>query len=148
MKKELLIAIVSGLFLGLIVTLGIFTANKALNEQKQKKLALTPSTTPVPNSNHQQKNLNITSHESFDLINQSEVTLAGIAWPEAIVTLLSEKDNLLVQADNEGIFTFKFNLIKGFNEITVIATDESGNTQTNNLVLSYSTSKLVPWRKY
>jgi len=142
MKKEVLIAIVSGLILGLIVTLGIYTANKSLEQQRAKKEAAT-QTSPLPSPPlTAQKTLDITSHENFDLINQSTITLSGIAWPEAVVALMAENDNQLIQADDEGIFSFKFKLVKGFNEITVIATDETNETQTQNLILTYSTSKI------
>ncbi|MCX6816464.1 MAG: hypothetical protein NTZ93_01155 [Candidatus Beckwithbacteria bacterium] len=143
MKKELLIAVVIGLSLGLIVALGIFTANQALNTQKQKKSTQT-STSPITTITNQQKTLNITSPENFDLINQSDITLSGIAWPNAVIALLTETQSYLTLADSEGIFTFKIKLIKGFNEITIIASDETGFTQTQNLVLTYSTSIIQP----
>jgi hypothetical protein len=142
MKKEVLIAIVSGLILGLIVTLGIYTANKSLEQQRAKKEAAT-QTSPLPSPPlTAQKTLDITSHENFDLINQSAITLSGIAWPEAVIALMAENDNQLIQADDEGIFSFKFKLVKGFNEITLIATDETNETQTQNLILTYSTSEI------
>lgn len=143
MKKEVLIAVVIGLFLGLIVTFGVSTANKAVNNQKQKKISQSlPS--PLIAGLNQPKNLSITSHESFDLVDQGEITLSGIAWPNAVIALLTENQTYLTQADNEGFFTFSFTLIKGFNEITVIGSDETGNTQTQNLVLTYSTTKIEP----
>lgn len=142
MKKEVLIAIVSGLILGLIVTLGIYTANKSLEQQRAKKEAAT-QTSPLPSPPvTAQKTLDITSHENFDLINQSAITLSGIAWPEAVIALMAEGDNQLIQADDEGIFSFKFQLVKGFNEITLIATDETNQAQTQNLILTYSTSEI------
>jgi len=142
MKKEVLIAIASGLILGLIVTIGIYTANKSLEQQKAKKAAA-EQTTPSPSTPlNAQKSLNITSHQNFDLINQSGLTLSGIAWPNAIIALISETDDQLTEADEEGIFSFKSKLVKGFNEITIIATDETNESQTQNLVLTYSTSKI------
>lgn len=142
MKKEVLIAIVSGLILGLIVTLGIYTANKSLEQQRAKKEAAT-QTSPLPSPPlTAQKTLDITSHENFDLINQSAITLSGIAWPEAVIALMTEGDNQLIQTDDEGIFSFKFKLVKGFNEITLIATDETNQAQTQNLILTYSTSEI------
>lgn len=145
MKKEVIIAIIIGLLIGLIFTLGISTANKALNQQKAKKLASQESVDSLAlSANNQQKTLTVTSHENFDLINQSEITLSGIAWPNAILALMTETQTKLAQADSEGIFTFTLNLIKGFNEITLIATDETNATQTINLVLTYSTSKIEP----
>ena len=93
-------------------------------------------------NNNQQKTLTVTSHENFDLINQSETALSGIAWPNAVIALMTETQTRLIQADSEGIFTFQINLIKGFNEISLIATDETNIAQTQNLVLTYSTSKI------
>lgn len=144
MKKEVIIAIIVGLFIGLIFTLGISTANKALNQQKVKKLTIQDSATPPNLDNNQQKTLTITTHENFDLIDQSETALSGIAWPNAVIALMTETQTKLVQADSEGIFNFKVNLIKGFNEITLIATDETNTAQTQNLVLTYSTTKIDP----
>lgn len=142
MKKEVLIAIVSGLILGLVVTLGIYTANKSLEQQRAKKAAAEQAESIPSPPLTAQKTLEITSHENFDLINQSELTLSGIAWPEAVIALMAENENQLAQADDEGIFSFNFDLVKGFNEITLIATDEAGDTQTQNLILTYSTTKI------
>ncbi len=144
MKKEVLIAIIAGLVLGLVITMGIYTANRSLNQQRAKKLMQnTPAPTTMP-GNFNNKTLNITSHESFDLMDTSALTLSGIAWPNAVVALISEADSQITRADAEGIFIFETRLIKGFNEIAVIASDETGATQTQNLVLTYSTNKIEP----
>lgn len=151
MKKEVIVAIVSGLVLGLIVTLGIFTANRSLEQQKAKKQAQDQTNLPPsPPLENLQKSLQLTSHKNFDLINQSSLTLSGVAWPDAIIALMTENNELMTQADEEGDFSFNTNLIKGFNELTLVATDETGDTQTLNIVLTYSTSKIeIPeWKKF
>ena len=144
MKKEVFIAILAGLIIGLIITIGVYTANRSLEQQKAKKAATTQTPAPSPPLTNNQKSLNITSHENFDLIDQSEITLSGIAWPDAVIALMAEKDNLLATADEEGIFSFTFDLVKGFNEITVVASDETSTTQTQNLVITYSTTQIEP----
>lgn len=149
MKKEVLIAVLSGLIIGLIITVGIYTANRSLEQQKAKKISQTQTPQPTPQADQNQKLLTITSHENFDLIDQSEISLSGIAWPDAVVALMTEKDNQITTADSDGIFSFKFSLIKGYNEISLVAADETGTTQTQNLVLTYSTTKieLPEWKK-
>ncbi|MFH2061764.1 MAG: hypothetical protein ABIJ43_02150 [Candidatus Beckwithbacteria bacterium] len=143
MKKEALIAIVVGLILGLIITVGIYTANRSINQLKANKVAKSDTTaTPLPPNQPEEKSLEITSHESFDLINQSEVTLSGIAWSDAVIALLTEDQELLTTADPDGIFSFNFDLIKGYNEIQVIATDDTGETNSKSLILTYSTTKI------
>jgi hypothetical protein len=144
MKKEVFIAILAGLAIGLIITVGIFTANRSLEQQKTKNSPATP--TPIssfaPDSAN--KSLNLTSHENFDLVDKPEITLSGIAWPNAVIALMAENRNVFTTADTEGIFTFTFNLIKGYNEITLIASDPTSQPVTHNLVLTYSTSKIEP----
>lgn len=138
MKKEVIIAIVAGLILGLIITIGIYTANRSLNQQRTKKQVQSqpsPSFSPLAT-----KNLNLTSHESFDLVGDSQISLGGVAWPGAVIALISEADNQIIAADNEGVFVFTAKLIKGFNEITVAAADESGTVINQNLVITYSTN--------
>ncbi|AKM79139.1 MAG: hypothetical protein UX85_C0003G0064 [Candidatus Beckwithbacteria bacterium GW2011_GWB1_47_15] len=144
MKKEVLIAVVSGLILGLIITFGIYTANKSLEQQKLKQSQGEISVTPPPSSDLSQKTLTITSHQTNDLVNQSDITLSGIAWPGAIIAVISETDQVLLQADEEGIFATDVTLIKGFNELTIVASDETNTTQTQNLIITYSTTELIP----
>jgi len=141
MKKEVLIAIVSGLILGLVITIGIFTANRSINQQRAKKqIRSAPTPSLIPSTAN--KSINLTSHENFDLVEDSTINLSGVAWPGAVVVLISEADNQIIAADEEGIFIFKTKLIKGFNEITLVAADETGSLQTQNLVITYSTSRI------
>jgi len=143
MKKEVLIAVVSGLILGLIITFGIYTTNRSLGQQRLKKIAEEENIVPsAPPSSTINKKLSIISHQNFDLINQSKITLSGIAWPEAVIAVITESNQFLSECDEEGNFTVDFNLIKGFNEITVIATDETGEMQKQNLVITYSTHEI------
>jgi len=142
MKKEVLIAIVSGLILGLVITFGIYTANRSIEKQKNAKKAQETPLPASPSPSLSQKTLTITSPENYDLINQRELTINGIAWPEAVIAIITENSEFFTQADNEGYFLHKLNLVKGYNEITVIATDELNSTQTQNLVVTYSTNKI------
>ncbi|MBU2052258.1 hypothetical protein KKH13_03600 [Patescibacteria group bacterium] len=144
MKKEVLIAIIAGLVLGLIITLGIYTANRSLSAQRTKKqLQNQPTPTAIP-AEANAKSLNLTSHENYDLVDASDQTLNGVAWPNAVIGLISETESQFVKADEEGIFSLELQLVKGFNEITLIATDETEASQTLNLILTYSTSKIEP----
>ena len=145
MKKEVLIAVVSGIIIGLIVTLGIYTANKALEQQKAKKAAteqgvdLNDGSTALT-----QKSLTVTSHQPYDLVNEPEIILSGIAWPKAAVALMTESDNFLIEADEEGIFSFTFKLVTGFNELILVAADDTGATHTLPYVITYSEDEFLP----
>lgn len=141
MKKEVIIAVIAGLVLGLVITMGIYTANRSLNAQRAKKLQQNspgPSPTPVANA----KSVSITSWQNFDLTDSADANIAGIAWPGAVVALLTDTGSQMLQADSEGIFSFNIRLIKGFNELSLIASSETTPAVVQNLVLTYSTNKI------
>lgn len=143
MKKEVLIAVVSGLVLGLIITFGVYTTNRSLEQQRQKKASeQETSNQPATSSSTVNKKLSIISHENYDLVNQSEIILTGIAWPGAVIAIITEGDEFLILGDDQGNFTINLKLIKGFNEIKVIATDETKETQQQDLVITYSTHEI------
>ena len=143
MKKEVLIAVVSGLVLGLIITFGVYTTNRSLEQQRQKKASeQETSNQPATSSSTVNKKLSIISHENYDLVNQSEIILTGIAWPGAVIAIITEADEFLILGDDQGNFTINLKLIKGFNEIKVIATDETKETQQQDLVITYSTHEI------
>lgn len=142
MKKEVIIAVVAGLILGLIITMGIYTANRSISEQKNKPARQNQSLPSLAPNLANAKTLNLTSHENYDLVDQDDIVLAGVAWPKAVVALLTENGNQLAEADAEGIFSFNARLIKGFNEVTVIASDDTGSTQSQTIILTYSTNNI------
>lgn len=142
MKKEVIIAILAGLAIGLIITVGIFTANRSLELQKNKNNPATPTPISSFTPDASNKTLNLTSHENFDLVDKAEITLTGVAWPNAVIALMAENTNRFALADSEGYFSFTFNLIKGYNEITLVASDATAASVTQNLVLTYSTTKI------
>lgn len=144
MKKEVFIAVAIGLVLGLIITLGAYTANRSINKLKANKTAKSEEVVASsPPNQIKAKSLEITSHQSFDLTEESEITLLGVAWPNAVIAILLEDQELFTIADGkDGIFSATFDLIKGYNDIQIIATDDTGETNSQNLILTYSTTKI------
>lgn len=149
MKKEVIIAIAVGFGLGLIITFGIWTAQKSLKKIKAPTLLPTPSpvsqvaspspTPPVVANS----SLVVTSPEDESLVNTDTINITGKASPKSVISVTFEDGQMLAEADSVGNFTVGVDLIGGYNTIVVTATDpltgiESGQT----LVVTYSTAKL------
>jgi hypothetical protein len=147
MKKEVALAVSLGFILGLIITFGIWTANKSLKNHAQEKTA-TPTTarvqadispTPVPADGF---SLSITSPEDEALSNVSNIVLTGVTSPKAVLAIMSETGQQIVEADTDGEFTAKITLEGGYNNLSVTAFDSSGNSASKNIVVTYTTSKI------
>lgn len=141
MKKEIIIAILVGLVLGLIITFGIYTANQAIKNQNQTTNLPANGTTPSPSPVNTHK-LEITEPENNLVIKKDKIIVSGITEPKNSVAVLTEESNELVLADEEGVFSAEVKLVSGANEIKIISIDKNNQKQEKILTLVYSTAKI------
>jgi hypothetical protein len=146
MKKEILIAIVIGFILGLIITFGIWTANKSLQENNNKSQTQENENQPIVNENPQngeeKMSLDIVSPQDNSLLDQEEIEITGKTSPLANIVILSEEGEEIIQADEQGEFKETITLSGGANEITITAIDQNGNEASKVLNLVYSTAQI------
>jgi hypothetical protein len=146
MKKEILIAIVIGFVLGLIITFGIWTANKSLQDNNAVPQAQENESQPIVNENSQnveeKMSLSITSPQDNSLLDQEEIEITGKTSPSANIVILFEEGEEIIQADGQGEFKKTITLSGGANEITITAVDQDGNEASKVLNLVYSTAQI------
>lgn len=137
MKKEVLLAIAVGFGLGLVITFGIWTANKSL---KQAKVVPTPAPSASPVVVIDQSVINsliITAPEDESISAVAAITVSGKSTPNAVISIIFEEDETIIEADDKGEFSTKINLIGGYN---IIIISDQENTETR--VVTYSTTKI------
>ncbi len=142
MRKEVILAIVGGVVLGLLVIGGLWWTNKATTEESLNitptpVLEQPPTLTPAPSLS-----LEIISPEDESIIEEEKITLEGKTAPESVVVVIYPEGENIVEADEEGNFETEITLVGGANEIKVTAYDEEGNQAEKNLTLVYSTAKI------
>lgn len=148
MKKEVLVAIGVGFGLGLVITFGIWTANKSLKQLGAPKVAASPlptitSPSPTPDSPKVVSDLVITSPENEALVNKSGLTVTGKFLPKSAITITYEEDATIVETDASGDFSADIDLIGGYNTIVVTGIDLStGVESTQTLIVTYTTAKI------
>lgn len=141
MKKEVFLAISIGFALGLIITFGIWTANRSL---KNARLAASPTPSPTaiplstPTTPVTTNKLTIISPEDESLVNTPQITLTGKTDANTPVAITYEDiKQQIVTSDTSGNFKAVIDLVSGYNTINVTAL---GNTQT--IIVTYSTAKI------
>lgn len=142
MKKELLVAILGSFVLGLIIMGGIWTANNALNLQKEKNPAanneskslanVSPTPTLAPFF------LTIIKPENQSISNTNQIVVSGNTLPNLPVVLIWENGEDIIQSDATGNFDNEVNLISGVNDISVTVYTQSGDQVTKKIGLVYS----------
>jgi len=139
-RKEVLIAIIIGFGLGLVITFGIWTANKALKEAAPEKMLApeeTPMPTPIPAFS-----LTLVSPEDNSISEEETIKVSGSTTPGAVVVILYQEGEKILEADSEGQFSTEITLAGGANEIKVSAYDEEGNEAEKTLTVVYSTAEI------
>lgn len=144
MKKEVFLAVAVGFVLGLLITFGIWTANRSLKNTFQPEIAETsPSPSPEPESIVPAAfSLTIVTPEDEALVTTSEISVSGKTVPQAVVVIMSENSEQIVTTDSTGAFTADVTLEGGYNRLQVTAFDATGSSTSQTLLVTYTTSKI------
>lgn len=141
MRKEVLIAIIIGFGLGLVITFGIWTANKAIKENVPEATPSEEEATVSP-SPLSAMELIIISPENNTISEKETIEIAGQTVTRAIITITYPEGEKLLEADEEGDFSTEISLIGGDNQIKISAFNENGDETTKTLMVVYSTAEL------
>ena len=136
MKKEVAIAIIIGLVLGVIITFGLYRARLSLVEQP---INPTPSPT-IENQLDATSTLNLDSPKDESIVSDKNVTIAGSTLPHAFVVIFVNDEEQLTNADDTGHFSVTADLETGSNVIAVHSLDEDGKAIVQERVVIYSTT--------
>ena len=154
MRKEVLVAILLGLGIGAVVTLGIFTARKALTTAdggvqkqdgpaKQATSNQQPATSPAITGEETEKKHTVTLTSPNDgLVTATEkITLSGMTTAGATVTISGGETDIIVVSDENGQFSAEITLVGGDNEIKITSFGPKGETAETGLTVVYSTAE-------
>lgn len=142
MKKEMIISVLVGLFFGLIIVYGVYTAQNSLtkNDQDNKQLETTPSPNP---SDQADANLAIHNPEDEIIVDEALITITGTTTADNYVVIFINDDEIITTADEAGSFSVEGELELGSNIVQVHAIDENGQTTVKERTVIYSTRPLV-----
>jgi hypothetical protein len=139
MKKEVIIAILIGLALGLIVTYGIYRARMVLVTQHSSNIA---STSATPSSSSAHNSLSLISPEDESIQSNKDIKVTGTTDPNAIVVIFLNDTPIVTNADSSGSFSVSADLAQGSNIILVRTIDEDGNSVEEQRTVIYTTASL------
>lgn len=150
MKKEILTAIIMGFILGLIITFGLWRANRALQTSENTSPTPTPSLSPLETGENIPTvaptagafDLEITQPANNLLTDKSKITVTGKTKAETILVIFYEEGEKIITAGKDGNFETEVSLIGGVNEIKIKAFDDLGEEVETQLEIIYSTAKV------
>lgn len=128
MTKEMVLAIVIGLTVGLLLTYGFYRARVMVSGPATTSTTQTTNT-PLP-SPSAVGTLVLISPEDEVVLTEKTLTIAGTTLANAQVVIFVNNEESLTTADSSGNFSTERQLVSGSNVITVHSIDENGNATT------------------
>lgn len=127
MRKEIILAVIMGLSLGLFITYGVYTARNSLSQPK-----VSASPTPSANLDTTQVDSTLVIHSPEDERIQTEksVLVSGNTIAGSLVVVLLDDQEHITTADNTGAFSRQLTLKGGANLISIHALDQNGQLTT------------------
>lgn len=141
MKKEIVVAIIIGLALGLAITYGVYTARRSLTDPVANQVLedLTTNSSPQPS---ELSTLVITTPKDESIQSVKEVTIAGTTMPNSYVVIFINDDENVTNADESGNFSIESNLELGSNIITIHSLSEDGHDTIAERTVIYAVGDL------
>ena len=137
MKKELSLAVLIGLILGLIITYGVYRARRAEQETAvQTTESIAGQVEGEPLASNQVITLSSPADESVQTF--PEIKIAGTTKPNIFVIIFIGEDEFITTADNTGNFAIEGKLTAGGNVISVQTLDEEGQVNKIERVVIYT----------
>ena len=138
MRKEVLWAIIAGIFLGLIVAFGVYRINSSISGNKKVNTGLS-TPTPKP-ANLGEFKIVLDKPGDNDVITQDTVTVSGLTKALSWITISGEEGDYIVQSDKSGVFSQEVDLVAGVNQIKVTAFESNGTKSATGVLVIYSSS--------
>ena len=138
MRKEILIAIVLGIFVGIIVAFGVWRANTAFKGNASKSVQVSQNENEDA-SDPQTLNITVANPENYDVLVSSPVTASGIATQGTWVVISSETEDFITQTNGTGAFEQNIEPVGGINQLIFAAFNEEGQGVRQALTIVFST---------
>jgi len=144
MRKEILIATIAGIIIGLLVAFGSWRANLALKEKSPDHAGqdLSANSKEKPNPTNSQKSedltITLTDVEDYDVLTDSKLKISGITKPNSLVAFSAEKEDFILKSASDGSFEQEIELISGVNQILLSAFSSQGEQTEKRLTVVYS----------
>lgn len=135
MKKEVIIAILVGLTMGLIITFGIYRVTSSITEKpltdlNTQNLETEATATPTVLALH--------NPEDGTVQTETELTVTGTTIANSFIVVFVNNEDYISNSDESGNFAIKVTLSQGENIIRVHVLDQEGSATVEERVVVVS----------
>lgn len=135
MKKEVLIAVLIGLSMGLIITYGIYRVQSSLNQPPVTDVAEVTNKNEATDSADTATVLSVHNPSPGTIQTETTTTVTGTTHANVHVVLFVNEEDYIIVSDDSGNFTFDIELDRGTNVLSTHVIDDLGQTAMEERVV-------------
>lgn len=139
MRKEILFAIAAGVIFGIVVALGIWRANSALQGEDVISTESTQDTNGTSDTANVIFGLAVSEPEENDVLTSSPIAITGVTTSETWVAISAEGEDYTLRSNQSGEFSQEVELVAGINQLHVSAHSHDGQSIEENFTVVFST---------
>lgn len=140
MRKEIIVALIAGSFLGLVIGFGVWRANSALKSTSSQTSEISDAS-PEPKAKF---DLTIAKPNDLNVIGNNPTTVSGITSSQSWLVVSDEEGDNLVKTETNGTFTKDLTLSGGVNQLLLTALKPTGESVSKSLNLIFSSEFAKP----
>lgn len=136
MRKEVLLAVVIGISLGLLITFGVYQSRRNISDA-QKDQVQDVLKNPVLDENEDNSQLAITSPEDNLITDSQRLIVSGNTNANNFVVIFVNNEEVISNADESGNFSKEVRLNQGANILTIYSINQDGllNQATRTVIV-------------
>ncbi len=139
MRKEIIVAVIMGLILGMVIAYGIYRTNQTIDNKIENTNTNNGLSSPSEDTSiNNEVKLTVIEPENLDGIIENPITLSGLTQQNSYVVVSSENDDVVLKSDTKGGFSTTVNLLGGINQILVKSPNPDKLSDGHIITLVYS----------
>jgi len=136
MRKEVLLAILVGVGLGLLITFAAYQSRRNVSEE-QKNQVQDVLTSPVLDDQEDSGQLSITSPDNNLIVDSQRLIVSGNTQANNFVVIFVNNEEVISSADESGNFSKEVRLDQGANVLVIYSINQDGlvNQATRTVIV-------------
>lgn len=141
-RKEITIAVIIGLLVGLVVVGGIIRARSALSKITPPEISIgRPKPSPTDSPDQKDHFLTLTTLDN-QVLNEASLIIEGSSLPDTYIVILGEKSEYIIVPSETGHFSQDVSLVTGANTIIITSYQDDGTRQEQTLNAVFTTVEI------
>lgn len=142
MRKEIIIATIAGVTIGLLVAFGSWRVNSTLKNKFSEKTdsgsQIRDVSSKPENPSSDEFTINLLNIDDYDVVGSDTLKVAGITRPNSIIAISGELNDNIIKPSPNGSFEQEIELNSGINQILFRAYSPEGSYIEKLLTIVYS----------